>query len=128
MKKKTAVHLGDRAGVEAPRREKLRLAEGLWSTRALPTELADHWRKWIGSLRAGRIEKAELFLVATGPSKAPDILDGENLKLQHRVGHLYWGLLVAASIRTKADPVQERATGLFDPLYPRCTTLVPNGA
>ncbi len=89
----------------------MKLAEGLWATRALPTELADHWRTWIGSLQADRIEKAELFLVATGPSKAPDILDGENVALQHRVGHLYWGLLVAASIRTEADPVQ--MTGAF---------------
>ena len=89
----------------------MKLADGLWATRALPAELADHWRKWIGSLLADRIEKAELFLVATGPSKAPEILDGENVELQHRVGHLYWGLLVATSIRTTADPVQ--MTGAF---------------
>ena len=83
-----------------------KLSTGLWATRSLPTELGEDWRKWIGTLLAQRVEKATLFLVATGSTKSPDVLDEDNQILQRRVWNLYWGLLIACTLRVEDDPVQ----------------------
>lgn len=88
-----------------------KLSTGLWATRSLPTELGENWRKWVGTLLAQRVERATMFLVATGAAKSPDVPDEDNQILQNRVWSLYWGLLIACTLRVEEDPV--KLTGAY---------------
>ena len=65
-------------------------------TGGLPFPLPDHWRDWLGSLRADALNAADLFLVTHAPSKAPWGLDRENQILENQLRLLYFGILVAA--------------------------------
>lgn len=72
----------------------IELAPNLWITRSLPIALDSHWREWVGSIEAERLEKAALFLVAKGASRTPELLDNENKAYQNQAYYLYWGLLL----------------------------------
>jgi hypothetical protein len=74
--------------------KEVQLAHDLWVTRSLPLAIDSHWRQWIGSIQADLLEKANLFLIAKGPSRDPEIIDDENEKYRTRAYHLYWGLLL----------------------------------
>lgn len=69
------------------------LNDGFWALPKPPFGLDDTWREWIGSIRSKSIDRCNLFLVATLPSKTPDILDGENQQLTNRLNGLFYGLL-----------------------------------
>ena len=70
------------------------LHDGFWALPEPPFGLDDRWRGWIGSIRSESIDRCNLFLVATLPSKTPDILDGENQQLGRRLNGLFYGLLL----------------------------------
>jgi hypothetical protein len=74
--------------------QEVQLSSEFWVTRSLPVNLDSHWRQWIGSIQADKLEKARLLLISKGPSKAPEVLDDENQKYQCGTNDLYWGLLV----------------------------------
>jgi hypothetical protein len=59
-----------------------------------PFGLARHWKEWIGSVKAEKLEKANLFLMSKGSSTNPEVLDGENDRYKARVYQFYRGILL----------------------------------
>ncbi|WP_147439645.1 hypothetical protein [Corallococcus sp. CA049B] len=72
-------------------------------------ELPEHWKEWLGSMRAKSIERSDLFLIVKAKSERPEVLDGENLELMRRAANLYWGLL--ASGRVALEGAGTKLTG-----------------
>ena len=81
------------------------LSPGLGFALRLPFNLEQHWREWIGTIRAGQLAEAQLILVAKSPSDTPDILDEENQRLMGLVSRLYQGLQLAIPIWVDGDVV-----------------------
>jgi hypothetical protein len=82
----------------------LHLADDLWAVTKLPVSLAEHWKEWIGSIRAGDIERASLLLVAKRRSESPRVQDGDTKALDRRIRHLYWGALAVAPLVCSKAP------------------------
>ena len=87
-----------------------KIAPSLWvftdTTFSVPTQ----WREWLGSIRADKVEKNNLFLVSKIASATPGVLDGENQSLQRRVKHFYVGLLLSAMFSPAYKPVMLTGT------------------
>jgi hypothetical protein len=79
-----------------PKGGALAVGAGLSVSRSLPIGVPDHWREWLGSFRIRALTDADCFLLATAPSTAPAILDGENEALSDAVHRFYFGLLLSA--------------------------------
>jgi hypothetical protein len=75
------------------------LGGGLVALRGGSLRVPEHWREWIGSIESDAIEQARLLLLARQRSQRPDVLDNENLELQHRTEWLFWGLLATGAFR-----------------------------
>ena len=67
---------------------------GLWVSRRLGIDIAEHWRTWLGSLATDGMTEGGLSVYVTAPSAHPDINDGENVALQQRANDLFNGLLL----------------------------------
>ena len=80
------------------------LAPDLWSFRKAPFGLTNAWKRWIGSLKADQLQKADLFLLAKGSCKSPNVLDEDNKKYQERVFHFYAGILLSGFMSCDFDP------------------------
>jgi hypothetical protein len=78
----------------------------LWASSKSPVQLGDHWERWLGTIRAEHLARANLFLVATTRSQTLDVLDGENVELKKLVYWLHLGLLLSARLTTFDDPIQ----------------------
>jgi len=63
------------------------------------------WRDWLGSIRAGEVERCNLFLFSKQPSSTPEILDAENTKLKQHAWNFYVGLLLASTFAPAHRPV-----------------------
>ena len=74
---------------------KLALAPDLLASTTPPVDFGDHWKEWLGSIRAENFQRSHLFLLMTAPSARPDVLDEENHKLHERLRHFLVGLLLA---------------------------------
>lgn len=74
--------------------EDFRLDAELWASRALPVAVEGHWREWLGSLTIEAILRTNFLLIATCPSRRPEVLDAENQQLTQRVDYVFHGLLV----------------------------------
>ncbi|MEW6248797.1 MAG: hypothetical protein AB1555_19105 [Nitrospirota bacterium] len=74
--------------------EVLAVAEGIFFCPNAPFEIDPQWRQWIGTLRAGEIEKANLVLLASSPSANPQVLDNENQDLERTVLKLWYSVLI----------------------------------
>lgn len=82
------------------------LSSGLWAwTDNAALGLPEHWREWIGSIRAEEIEGCNLVLLAKMRSSSPQVLDRENQLLTRRVLTFYHGLLLASSFTPSHPPV-----------------------
>jgi hypothetical protein len=82
------------------------VAPGLWAwttNGALP--IPDHWREWLGTIRAGEIEGSNLILLCKMQSSAPDILDAENQQLERRIRAFYRGLLLSSTFTPAHNPI-----------------------
>ena len=82
-----------RCAVRADVPEEEGLRAGMWLTRRLGFEIADHWRTWLGSLIADEMREAGFGMYVTVPSASPDVVDGENAALEQRANDLFNGLL-----------------------------------
>jgi hypothetical protein len=71
---------------------------GFWYSQQPPLGLADHWKEWIGSVRAKQLAEAQLCLCVKATTAAPRILDEENKRLLGSVGRFYQGLLLAVPL------------------------------
>jgi hypothetical protein len=74
--------------------EVLAVAEGIFFCPNAPFEIDLRWRQWIGTLRAGEIENANLVLLASSPSANPQVLDNENQDLERTVLKLWYSVLI----------------------------------
>lgn len=83
----------------------IEIGPGVWVTRMLPFGLPDHWKEWIGSLQADALKKCKLFIVCTGASRAPEILDSDNKALRDRAQGIFWGLVFSGHLASQGDPV-----------------------
>lgn len=73
----------------------LPLAPDVLATTSPPVEAGSHWKEWPGTIRFHNFQRSNLFLISTGLSKNPEILDDENRVLHERLWHLLVGLLLA---------------------------------
>jgi hypothetical protein len=66
----------------------------LWALSRPLLEFDSTWRSWLG-LRADELANSNLFLVATTPSKAPEILDEEHQRLERKARFVFLALAIA---------------------------------
>lgn len=76
-----------------------------------PWDLPEHWTKWIGTIRSTRLENASLWLVCTGGSEAPGVLDADNQELEERVRRWLYSLTLTDYSILHGEPV--RLTGAY---------------
>ncbi len=69
--------------------------DGTWVISSAPIRLPEHWRDWIGSVHAERVDRANLWLIAKTASKKPEVLDAENQRLSRTVSILSLALQTA---------------------------------
>ena len=62
---------------------------------ALPDGALRTWEAQLGTIHRSELDECRLFLWALRPSKAPEILDGENEVLRRQVYQLYLGLMLS---------------------------------
>ena len=72
----------------------LSLGDGLWTLPKHPFSLDQHWREWIGKIKAQKMDRCNFFFLATIGSERPEVLDGETQMLQQRLNRLLYGLLL----------------------------------
>jgi hypothetical protein len=82
-----------------------KLTAHLWALGGTEFPIPTHWREWLGSIRAGEVDKCNLLLLSKLASSAPDILDAENKTLQQRVWTFYVGLLLSSTFAPVHRPV-----------------------
>jgi hypothetical protein len=80
------------------------IARRLWVSADTAFRVPAHWREWLGTIRAGEVEGSNLFLLSKLMSSTPDVLDGENQKLQKNVWDFYVGLLLASTFAPAHKP------------------------
>lgn len=66
-----------------------RLSDGTWAMPGLPVSDLGIWKKWIGSIRMERLEKANLVLVVEDPSANTEILDAVHKRLGDDLSRLF---------------------------------------
>ena len=81
------------------------VAPYLWILADTKFNIPSHWREWLGSVRAEEVESSNLLSISKLRSSRPDVLDGENQKLQQRVSNFYVGLLLASRFAPAHRPV-----------------------
>jgi hypothetical protein len=77
---------------DLPQEEELQL--GMWATRRLGLEMAEHWQTWLGSLAADEMKENGFGMYVTASSSTPDVIDGENAALERRANDLLNALLL----------------------------------
>jgi hypothetical protein len=68
-------------------------------------EIPQHWRVWLGTIRADEVKGCNLFLLSKAPASAPSVLDEENQRLQQNVYEFYFGLLLASRFAPACNPI-----------------------
>ena len=81
------------------------IAPNFWALSDTTFSVPTHWRTWLGSMRADRVEECNLFLLSKLRSTTPDVLDEESERLSRRVQHWYYGLLLASTFASRHRPV-----------------------
>ncbi len=80
------------------------LTSDLSISRIPPFSLSSNWRKWIGTVKAEQFEKADLFLLAKGPSSAPELLDSDNEKYKNKVLAFFSGIIISGFLPSEGSP------------------------
>ena len=78
---------------------------GLWAWTDQGLDVPAHWREWLGSIRAGEIERCNLVILCKMASATPDILDDENQLLQRQVWAFYISLLLSSTFTPSHRPI-----------------------
>lgn len=68
-------------------------------------KMPEHWREWLGSIRAEEVEDCDLFILSKLKSRQPGILDGENQTLHRNVTNFFMGLQLTSTFATAHKPV-----------------------
>jgi hypothetical protein len=82
-----------------------KIAPHLWVLSQSRLEFPEEWTEWLGSIRAEDVADSNLLLLSKQPSQQPDVLDGENKRLQRLVSLFYVGLLLSSTFATSHKPV-----------------------
>jgi hypothetical protein len=77
---------------DLPQEEELQ--PGMWATRRLGFEMAEHWQAWLGSLAADEMKQNGFGMYVTASSSTPDVIDRENAALEQRANDLLNALLL----------------------------------
>lgn len=72
----------------------------------LGVQMPDHWREWLGTMRAEEMEGCNLFILAKSDHSPPGVLDGENDELMRKVWNTYIGLLVELPFAPAHAPIR----------------------
>jgi hypothetical protein len=67
-------------------------------------KLPEHWREWIGRIRAEQVEGFNLLLASHSPSGEPEVLNHDDAALQQHAWNLYAGLLLSVRCSTSHPP------------------------
>src|SRR5215470_9087872 len=67
-------------------------------------KLPQHWREWVGSIRAEQVEGFNLLLASHSPSDQPEVLNGEDIALQQYTWNFYVSLLLSVRCSTSHPP------------------------
>lgn len=76
------------------------LLGGLIVLRHADFVLPGYWRQWLGSMRVDDVSGCSLFLLAKLRSSQPEVLDGENQRLNAAVGDWFMGLVLETNFAT----------------------------
>jgi hypothetical protein len=94
------------------------LSDSTWVMPGVPA-VADLgiWKEWIGSIRAGSPERANLFLLTEEESGNPLILDDVHHRLRDDLGQLFYSLHFRQGIECAGaiEPAPSPATGTSRP-------------
>jgi len=74
----------------------LEIAPDLIALHDPPVDLPKHWREWLGTIEAQRVEKCRLFILACMSTSNPGVLDEENRWLEHRADLFYRAIALAS--------------------------------
>lgn len=80
------------------------LPNGIRVTRTLPLQLAEQWQQWIGEIRAKQLQDAGCYLLVTGQTSSPEILDADNQELMRRICGFLDALLIVETPCCAAQP------------------------
>lgn len=61
----------------------------------VPKDEQGHWRNWLGSVTWEGVERAGRVVVTRTSSSAPDVIDAENLRLDHQMGTAWVAFLLS---------------------------------
>ena len=80
------------------------LSNGLRVMRTLPLSIEDHWQRWIGEIRVNELQDAGCYLLVTGQTSSPEILDADNQELMQRICGFLDALLIVETPYCAASP------------------------
>ena len=81
------------------------MSPNLWTLVDTSFAMPSNWREWLGSIRADEVTNCNLFLLSKQPSKAPDIHDAENKRLEQLAWNFYIGLMLSSTFAPEHRPV-----------------------
>lgn len=73
----------------------IEVATGLHAYTVAPFELPQHWKEWMGTLKAGHFTDANLVLLISRASTAPGVLDQEIVDLELDLQAVIFGVMVS---------------------------------
>jgi hypothetical protein len=120
---KFACYAIERVALDAMLREPVSLGDGVTVSFQSPFQLESHWKQWLGTTVAGRLEQSNVFLIATAPSQALAIVDGENQALMTKVSTLFYALFMV-EIFYHERAIAFNGANLGDRIEVRSTSLV----
>ncbi|OYU91964.1 MAG: hypothetical protein CFE29_03715 [Bradyrhizobiaceae bacterium PARB1] len=68
-------------------------------------KMPEHWRDWLGTIRAEEVDNCDFFIVSKMRSKHPEVLDQDSQILQRRIWSFYRGLLLTSTFSPAHKPV-----------------------
>lgn len=68
-------------------------------------DLGDHWKEWLGSIRAKDYKESNIFVQALAPTSRPGILDQENYDLEQVINAGFTGLLLSRNFIAFSSPM-----------------------
>ena len=79
------------------------LSSEFWLSPSPPVDVDSTWTKWLGTLRAEEVAKANVFIVSVKQSVRPELLDNENEVLKEAVQRFFYGMLFVGVPRYSAS-------------------------
>jgi len=72
----------------------------------LGVQMPNHWREWLGSMRADELEGCNLFILAKSDHSPAGVVDAENDELMRKVWNTYIGLLIELPFAPAHAPIR----------------------